>query len=159
MPKPSDEIIQFVEQFSLVAEGAGWTRIAGKVLAFLIVCEPAEQSPADLCQALMTSKASVSIVVRTLVERGFVERISRPGDRKTYLRVAKGVWGTLLVRQLGAVAAFQRLSTRAVDLLGRAEPNVRARAEEMAMFYRWWAAEAPGLIARWDVFRAEHLSV
>lgn len=44
MPKPTEEIIQFVEQFSLVAEEAGWTRITGKALAFLIVCEPAEQS-------------------------------------------------------------------------------------------------------------------
>lgn len=96
--------------------------------------------------------------MRTLVERGFVERVSRPGDRKTYLRVASGVWGTLLVRQLGGVAAFRELAGRAVVLLNRAEPNARARAEEMAMFYRWWAAEAPGLIARWDAYRAEHLT-
>jgi hypothetical protein len=159
MPRPSDEVIQFVEQFSLVAKEAGWTCIAGKVLAFLIVCEPVEQSPVDLCQALVTSKAPVSIVVGTLIGRGVIERISRPGDRKTNLQVVNGVWGTLPVRQLGAVAAFQRLSTPAVDLLDRAEPAIRARADEMAMFYRWWVAEVPGLIARWDAFRAEHLDV
>jgi hypothetical protein len=154
MPRAPDEIIQFAEQFGLAAEAAGWTRIAGKVLAFLIVCQPAEQSPANLRQALMISKASVSIVVRFLLERGLIERVSHRGDRKTYLRIAQGAWGTLLVSQLRGVARFQRLAEQAVGLADGTELAARARADEMAMFYQWWAAEAPRLTARWNAHRA-----
>src|SRR5215472_7760815 len=136
------EVTHFIERFGVAAEAAGWTRIAGKMLAYLIICQPPEQAPSDLHEALMISKASVSTVGQFLLEMGFIERCSRPGDRKTYLRVAPGVWGRLLARQLGGVARFQQLAE-----------DARARAEEMVMFYRWWAAEAPGLLARWEAFR------
>src|SRR5215831_6923581 len=147
------EVTHFIERFGVAAEAAGWTRIAGKMLAYLIICQPSEQAPPDLQEALMISKASVSTVGQFLLELGFIERCSRPGDRKTYLRVAPGVWGRLLARQLGGVARFEQLAEDARKLVGGKEPAARARAEEMAMFYRWWAAEAPGLIARWDAFR------
>ena len=148
------EVTQFIERFGVAAEAAGWTRIAGKMLAYLIICQPPEQAPSDLQEALMISKASVSTVGQFLLEMGFIERCSRPGDRKTYLRVASGVWGRLLARQLGGVARFQQLAEDARELVGGNEPAARARAEEMAMFYRWWAAEAPGLLARWEAFRS-----
>ena len=146
---------RFVERFGVAAESYGWPRIAGKLLAWLLICEPAEQSLADLQQALLVSKGSVSTMGRFLLERGFIERCSRRGDRRLYVRIAPGVWARLLSRNLASVGGFQALAQEAVALLEGAAPSVRARAEEMAEFYDWWAAEAPALIARWEAYRHE----
>src|SRR5215471_14927830 len=34
------EVTHFIERFGVAAEAAGWTRIAGKMLAYLIICQP-----------------------------------------------------------------------------------------------------------------------
>jgi hypothetical protein len=146
---------RFVERFGVAAESYGWPRIAGKMLAFLLVCEPAEQSLADLQKALLVSKGSVSTMGHFLLERGFIERCSRRGDRQLYVRIAPGVWGRLLSRALASVGGFQALAQEALGLREGAVPSVRARAEEMAEFYGWWAAEAPALLARWEAHRRE----
>ena len=77
---------QYAEEFGLAFEQFGITRMAGRILGWLLVCEPPHQSPQDLQDALQASKGSISTNIRMLERLNFVERISLPGDRRTYFR-------------------------------------------------------------------------
>ncbi len=153
----SPEIGEFIEAFALESEQVGWPRIAGRILGWLLVVEDARQSPGDLVEALGVSKASVSSMTRFLLDRQFIERCAKPGDRRVYYRLAPGLWPGLLKARLGGVASFQALAERALDLVGTSPRSDRAR--EMATFYRWWAAEVPGLLQRWEAFQARQAGV
>ena len=63
-------------------------RVAGRLFGVLLVsAEP--RSLDELAEQLGVSKASVSINIRFLEEKGAVERIGRQGDRRDYYRIAE----------------------------------------------------------------------
>lgn len=150
-----DKILQYVEEFALLCEQGGWPRIAGKILAWLIVCEAPQQDAEQLATALQASKASISTMTRFLEERGFIERTSLPGDRRIYYRIRSGVWSHLLRERLKSVGVMRALADRAAALVQHRSPAQRARAEDMAAFYVWWERELPALFDRWEQQLAE----
>src|SRR5262245_12635735 len=77
----------FVEQIAVILEAEGLPRVCGRLFALLIVSsEPVSLD--DLADLLGVSKASVSINARTMEERGKIERVGRPGDRRDYYQIA-----------------------------------------------------------------------
>ena len=52
---PSEEEKRFVEDIGLIMEEQGRPRIAGRILGWLLICEPPEQSFADLVAVLGVS--------------------------------------------------------------------------------------------------------
>lgn len=68
----------FAEDVGLVFENIGLPRMAGRVLGWLLVCDPPHQSMLELVEALSASKASISNTTRMLIEIGLIERISLP---------------------------------------------------------------------------------
>jgi DNA-binding transcriptional regulator GbsR (MarR family) len=77
------EIQQFVERAGLLWENDGLPRIAGRIYGLILITEDA-LSLDEIADALGVSKASVSTDTRLLERIGYVERISKPGDRKDY---------------------------------------------------------------------------
>jgi hypothetical protein len=150
-----DKLLQFVEEFALLCEQSGWPRIAGKILAWLLVCEAPQQDAEQLAAALQASKASISTMTRYLEDRGFIERTSLPGDRRVHYRIRAGVWSHLLRERLKSVGAMRALADRAAALVQHRPPAQRARADDMAAFYAWWERELPALFDRWEQVLAE----
>lgn len=77
----------FVERMGMLAEEDGWSRIAGRILGYLTLA-PEECSLDEIASALGVSRASVSTDARRLMQEGLLERLSRPGDRRDYYRLA-----------------------------------------------------------------------
>jgi DNA-binding transcriptional regulator GbsR (MarR family) len=77
----------FVERLALVLESDGFPRIAGRIFGLLILSED-EVSLDDIASILGASKASASVNTRMLENKGLIERVSRPGDRRDYYRIA-----------------------------------------------------------------------
>jgi DNA-binding transcriptional ArsR family regulator len=76
----------FAERMGVFFESDGLPRIAGRVFGLLLVSgEP--RSLDELAAMLGVSKASVSTDTRLLERRGLVERVGRPGDRRTFYQV------------------------------------------------------------------------
>lgn len=48
MSETHDEVAEFVEEFGIGLEASGLPRAAGRILAWLMVCDPPEQSAEDL---------------------------------------------------------------------------------------------------------------
>ncbi|HEX6575563.1 MAG TPA: MarR family transcriptional regulator [Gemmatimonadaceae bacterium] len=76
-----------MERLALTLESDGFPRIAGRIFGLLII-EEREVSLDDLAAALGASKASASVNTRMLEDKGLIERVSRPGDRRDYYRIS-----------------------------------------------------------------------
>lgn len=144
------EQVQFVEEFALLCEQGGMPRIAGKLLAWLLVCDVPQQDAEQLAAAVQASKASVSTMTRYLIDRGLVERCAVPGDRRVHFRMRPIAWSHVMRERLRSVGQLRALAERAVALVRDKTPAQRARAEEMVAFYAWWERELPGLFERWE---------
>ena len=109
-------VMEFVEQMGGYFESNGLTRLAGRLLGWLLVCEPERQSAEDLAAALNASSGGISTNARTLIQFGYIERLAVAGDRRTHYRLRPN-----------AFAAGERQRIRSmVDLTAMAEVGLRA---------------------------------
>ena len=77
----------FVKKFVAFGTGIGLPRSVAKVLGWLIICKPQEQSSDQVQQQVSLSAGSVSTALAMLVDMQLVERIKLPGQRKPYYRL------------------------------------------------------------------------
>lgn len=86
--------IGLVEAGGRVSQEFGLGRIVGQVLFSLYLTE-GEASLDDLEQELGLSKAAVSTAARQLESLGFVVRVWKQGDRKSYYRTVDNIGSAL----------------------------------------------------------------
>lgn len=110
-----------IERMALLFERDGLPRIAGRVLGYLLL-SPEPCSLDELAEALQVSKSSVSTDARLLGRMGAVERVTIPGDRRDYYRVA-----TDLPHRMSALWRERLVDTR--DLLRDALATPAAESE------------------------------
>jgi DNA-binding transcriptional regulator GbsR (MarR family) len=141
--------LQYVEEVALGFERQGLFRMAGRVLGWLLICDPPEQTFGQLAEVLQASKGSISAAMKFLVPAGLVERISRPGDRRDYYRCRPGAWAELARDQSRLYEEFRKLAQRGLELLADVPVGRRERLQDMHDFYGWLEREMPGLWERW----------
>jgi DNA-binding transcriptional regulator GbsR (MarR family) len=78
----------FVERWSRLLAAEGLPPVAGRLWAWLLVCEPREQTVDDIAQAIGASRGAISGAVRWLEPSGLIHRTRRPGDRRDYWSVS-----------------------------------------------------------------------
>jgi DNA-binding transcriptional regulator GbsR (MarR family) len=128
-------------------------RGAGRILGWLLVCDPPLQSSDDLAAALQASAGAVSTNTRMLVTAGLVERTGVPGDRRAWFRIRPDAWSGLVEAQQQQVATLTRIARRGVALLGD-EPEERGdRVAALADLAEFWQEQYPALLEAW---RARH---
>lgn len=136
-PNPErDNLLDFVDELGLLVEGEGWMpRIAGRALGWLLVAS-APQSQADLCAGLQASAGAISSATRLLVSKGLVERVARPGDRRTYLRVSPSAWSVMERDGLRGVRRYIALASKAKDAIGDRPGIPVENLDRMADYFR-----------------------
>ena len=134
----------------IVFEQAGLTRMAGRILGWLMITEPPHQTTGELEEALMASKGSISTMTRLLIRIGLIERISLPGIRHDFFRIKPGASYQLLKDSLDKTTAFRQLIERGLELIeGKTHVN-RQWLEEMRDMYAFFEQEFPALLERWE---------
>lgn len=93
--------------------------IAGRILGWLIICDPPEQSAAQIAEAIGASRASLTTNLRLLGSVGFLRRSTRPGERTVYYRVDDDAWETVVRRQIASLTSFGDIMTDGLALVGR----------------------------------------
>lgn len=147
---PSRGELSFVEEVAVAFEEGGLPRMAGRIIGWLLISDPPEQSSSQLATVLHASKGSISSATRLLLPSGLVERRSLPGERRDYFRIRPEAWAELVRVRLAQVISFRELTQRGLDLLADAEPDRRERLEEVHALYAWLAREMPELWGRWE---------
>jgi DNA-binding MarR family transcriptional regulator len=149
MRKPTDdELLSWVEQVSMLLERDGLPRMAGRVFAWLLVCDPPEQSMEDLAAAVQGSKASMSTMTRLLVQAGLAEKVRTPGARRDQFRVQPGQWQKLWRARIELIQQATALIERGLRLLAARPAGSRARLEELHRQYDFFLYHFPQLLDR-----------
>jgi len=151
-----DMIRNYVEKMTLVLELNGMPRTAGRVLSYLLICSPQEQSIHDLIEALGMSKSSISTSTQTLIQLKLIERISLPGERRDYYRIITDVWNMMMVRHLMIAKQLRDIAAEGIKLIDETSFNGHCKQlEEMYQFFDFWEQEMPLLLERWECKKAK----
>lgn len=150
-----DPLHEFVEQIGLFVEDAGLPRMSGRIIGWLLVCEPEHQSAEQLAAALGASRGSISTMTQLLLRAGLIERITVAGSRRTYYRHGHNAWTQQMRSAMSQVTRARVLAKRGLRALGDAPEARRRRLDEMLRFHEFFEAELPALMERWEKARAE----
>jgi DNA-binding transcriptional regulator GbsR (MarR family) len=144
-----DELGSFADDVGLFYEELGYPRVWGRVLGWLLVCQPNTQSAEDLAAALHASRGSISMATQALIRAGMIERQTLRGDRRTYYRIRPGSWTALFEEQTRMATRLRELAERGLTLLNDGPAERRHRVEELHDLTAFYAKEAPRLLERW----------
>lgn len=137
----------YIEEVALFFEGLGVSRIAGRILGLLLVCEPPSRTGSELVEELGASKASVSQMTRFLVDTGLIERFAVRGSRASHFRIRDDGFEALFAREMQTLTAYVGLGERGIELVGKTQRADRLR--KLTAFFRFFAEVMPELIERW----------
>jgi DNA-binding transcriptional regulator GbsR (MarR family) len=118
----------FVDRLGSHAEADGLPRIACRLFGTLLL-SPEPRSLDDLAEELGVSKASVSTDCRRLLERGMVERVSRPGDRRDFYQPTPDFFDEIIRQSIRRWSAMRDLAGALRAAAPDAAPVVRARLD------------------------------
>lgn len=139
------QLLDWVERVTAFLARDGVPPIAGRILGWLMICEPPEQSAAQIATAIGASRASLTTNLQILTTMEVVSRRSRAGERTNYYRVEDGAWEKLVRRQIASLASFCEITNAGIELVGADSPR-SARIREAHETMDWMAqifANAP----------------
>ncbi|MGB0591198.1 MAG: GbsR/MarR family transcriptional regulator [Myxococcota bacterium] len=142
----------FVEESGVLFEEWGAPRMLGRIVGWLLCCDPAEQTAAQLCEVLRASKGSISTGTRSLLLMGVIEKLTRPGERAAYFRIGPGAWKNLMRRDAMRIKLMHEWSLRGLDMMASQSEAHRARLDELSGFLRFIDEEYPAFLERFDTW-------
>ncbi|MGB3829296.1 MAG: transcriptional regulator [Ornithinimicrobium sp.] len=143
----SEAMIAFVEKAGVALETTGLTRLSGRMLGWLLICSPREQSADDLVTALQASTGGVSTQARALIRYGFIERVGLPRDRRTYYRLREHAFEAAFAEQTQGLTLVRQLADEGLDLVGDTDP-ARERLTQMRDLFAFMEREWPQVMNR-----------
>ncbi|MBL1079883.1 hypothetical protein JK358_36350 [Nocardia sp. 2] len=146
---PTDEQLAFVEDFALVLERMGLVRMVGRAAGWLLVCDPPQQTFNQIAAALQASKGSISSALKTLTTMRWVDKTTRPGERRDYYAIRPGILPELTRQQSGMYENLTEMTARGLALFDDPHGEEAARVRDMHEFFVWMGKELPALIDRW----------
>jgi len=141
---------QFIEEFALYFEGTGFMRMTGRVLAWLLICDPPHQSMNQLVEMLQASKSSISTSTRHLIEARFVERVSLPGERRDYYRLRSNFASASFNRFIARISGFGKFAGQWLSVLEGTSATRLQRLEEMRDMHMLMGNEMPKFLKLWE---------
>jgi DNA-binding MarR family transcriptional regulator len=145
---PSDGEMTFADHAGrFYARRYGMAPMVGRLLGYLAVCAPREQSVSELADALLASRSAIAGAVNTLESLGLIRRSRAAGERmdRVYIDLSSP-------RAMGFdLSEYQEqgeLAREGLRHLGDAPPERRAILLE-------WAAFADFLVERLPVWEQE----
>jgi DNA-binding transcriptional regulator GbsR (MarR family) len=143
-PAVADWRESFVEELGVLALDMGVPRAMARVLAWMVVCEPPEQSARDIQTALKLSAGAVSAATRVLIGSSMLERVAHPGDRHAYYRLRSGTWDSVLEARLRTLVRLGEVAGRALLAADEADQ----RLSELRDVYAWFELQLDDLLAK-----------
>jgi DNA-binding transcriptional regulator GbsR (MarR family) len=150
---PRDEEITFADHLGrFYARRYAFPPMVGRVLGYLLVCEPQEQSIAELSEALLASRSAVTGALDVLERLHSVKRSRTAGERMDRIRTdfssaeAHG-FDITEYQELGDLAR------EALEVLKDAPEERRADALQMAAFADFLVDRTQALEKEWIAHR------
>ena len=150
---PTDSEVTFADHAGrLYARRYGMAPMVGRLRGYLAICDPREQSIAELAEALLASRSAIAGAVNALDNLGMIRRSRAAGERMDRVRI--DLSGP---RSMGFdVTEYQEqgdLAREGLALLADAPLERRAVLLEMAAFADFLVARLPDLEKDWKKHR------
>jgi MarR family len=146
---PTDAEITFADHAGrLYARRYGMAPMVGRLLGYLAICAPREQSIAELAEALLASRSAITGAVNTLDQLGLIRRSRAAGERMDRIWIDMSS-----PRSTGFdVTEYQEqgdLAREGLALLADEPPERRAVLLEWAAFADFLVERLPVLEQEW----------
>lgn len=144
--------VEPAEQAAAMLTAAGMPRMPARVMMALVAAPDGGYTAAQLAERLGVSPAAVSGAVRYLQGLHFIQRRSRPGDRRDrYAFVPDPFYRSIV----GNLPMYERLSDYIDDIAGEHadDPDARERAAELAAFFRFLSTRMLQIVEEWHEHR------
>jgi DNA-binding transcriptional regulator GbsR (MarR family) len=122
---------EYAEEIGLFFQDQGLPLMPGRVLGWLMVCDPPHQSAEEIAAALRASRGGISMAVKMLLGVGAVERHKVAGTRRIFYRIRPGFWLREAEDKARIAGEWTKLMERGLELM-RAEPERRRRRVQEA---------------------------
>ena len=120
----------FIEAASRVF-GAGMPPMAGRIWAYLAICEPPQQTAAMIADRLHASRGSVSGMARLLEQVGLIRRHTRPGDRREYFDIPPDALHRLMEVAVIRLRQNREMAEAGLALIADRSPESQARLRDI----------------------------
>lgn len=153
-----DKILIFADHLArFYAEKYSFPPVVGRVIGYLAVCEPMEQSINDIAKSLLTSRSAINGAVKMLDNQKLIQRIRPAGTRADLIMLNPADW-----RGIGfepdEYVQMAMLAREGLELLKHATPERRKPLEKMASLNDFLAERIPQLYDEWIAYQQKQSS-
>src|ERR1700729_3019809 len=150
---PRDEEITFADHLGrFYAHRYAFPPMVGRVLGYLLVCEPRDQTIAELSEALLASRSAITGALNVLERTDAVRRSRAAGERMDRVRID---FSSAQARGFD-ISEYQELGDLAregLQVLTDASPERRTTLVEMAAFADWLVDRTRAMQQEWEAHR------
>ncbi|TDC02879.1 MarR family transcriptional regulator [Nonomuraea longispora] len=112
-----ERVLAWVERVAaFVSEEWGLAPISGRILGWLMVCEPPEQTASDIAEAIGASRASLTTNLHLLTSHRLIRRFRKTGERNVFYTIEDDAWGKIVQQKLAIFSAFDELAAEGMRL-------------------------------------------
>ena len=150
---PTDAEITFADHAGrLFARRYGMAPMVGRVLGYLMICDPVDQSIAELAEALLASRSAITNAVAFLDNLGYIRRSRAAGERmdRVSIDLSSAEMSGFDVTEYTEQGALAR---EGLAVLADAPPERRARLLWYAAFQDFLVTRLPLLKKDWEAHR------
>jgi DNA-binding MarR family transcriptional regulator len=148
-----DKVLIFADHMGrFYAQRYSFPPVTGRLIGYLSVCEPMQQSIGDIAEALLTSRSAINNGLKTLEAMKLVIRSRPAGTRADLVSLSPVGWENTGFEP----SEYQEMATMAregLELLKDATPERREALEAAASLGDFLAERLPQLYEEWMVYR------
>ena len=150
---PSDGEITFADHAGrFYARRFGMAPMVGRLIGYLAVCDPREQSISELADALLASRSAIAGAVNVLENLGLIQRSRAAGERMDRVRIDMSS-SHAMGFDVSEYREMAELAREGLRLLAEAPPERKAILLEWAAFSDFLVGRLPVLEQEWKAQR------
>jgi DNA-binding transcriptional ArsR family regulator len=151
---PTDAEITFADHMGrFYARRYAFPPMAGRLLGYLAVCDPPEQTIGELAEALLASRSAITGAVKTLETMHVISRSRSAGDRMDRVRIDMSSPESMGM-DISEYEELGRLAREGLEVLRAAPAERRAVLLEMSAFADFLVEHVVRLETEWKARRA-----
>lgn len=144
-----EKILQYADRMGRYnAQRHGLPPVMGRVVGYLSVCEPMEQSINDIADALLTSRSAVNNALKLLETQKLIKRTRPAGTRADLISLNNISMESGF--DAGEYKELADLAREGLELLKHASPERRASLEATESLGDFLAERLPKLYQEWE---------
>ena len=151
---PTDAEITFADHMGrFYARRYAFPPMVGRLLGYLAVCDPPEQTIGELAEALLASRSAITGAVKTLETMHVISRSRSAGDRMDRVRIDMSSPESMGM-DISEYEELGRLAREGLEVLRAAPAERRAVLLEMSAFADFLVEHVVRLETEWKARRA-----